>query len=334
MALRWAEIFLPESNHGLVDEIKNQFNIIDSYYSCDDNSGVLKLLLDAESAEPVFDYLEKRYGHRSGFRIVIVPVEAVIPRLKDDDQKLNEEEEKGSNESDRKRIYREELYEDIKSVASGNRTFYLMVSLASCVAAIGLLRGNVAIIIGAMVLAPLLGPNMGMAFAATLGDPNLAKKSFQTIISGSILTLLIAVSVGWFATVDLENPEIASRLQVDYSDIVLASASGAAGALSITAGVSGSLIGVMVAVALLPPLMVFGLLLGAGHIHQSLNAFLIFATNIVCLNISAVMMFLFQGIRPNYWWEAARAKKQTRIAIAIWMTLLVVLVFLMSLNTE
>ncbi len=331
MALRWAEIFFPERNPELLDEIKNQFSIIDSYYSCDDGSGKLKLLLEAETAEPVFDYLEKRYGRRSGFRIVIVPVEAVIPRLKDDADSDNEGL-KTPNEIDSKRIYREELYEDIKSVASSNRTFYLMVTLASAVAAIGLLRDNVAIIIGAMVLAPLLGPNMGMAFAATLGDPKLANKSFQSIVIGSALALFIAVCVGWFAPVDLENPEIASRMQVSYADIVLASASGAAGALSFTAGVSGSLIGVMVAVALLPPLMVFGLLLGAGHIHESINAFLLFATNIVCLNISGVVMFLFQGIRPNSWWEATRAKKQTRIAIIVWISLLAVLVLLIRIN--
>lgn len=138
--------------------------------------------------------------------------------------------------------------------------------------------------------------------------------------------------IGWFAPVDLENPEIASRMQVSYADIVLASASGAAGALSFTAGVSGFLIGVMVAVALLPPLMVFGLLLGAGHIHESINAFLLFATNIVCLNISGVVMFLFQGIRPNSWWEATRAKKQTRIAIIVWISLLAVLVLLIRIN--
>jgi uncharacterized hydrophobic protein (TIGR00341 family) len=202
------------------------------------------------------------------------------------------------------------------------------------VAAIGLLRGNVAIIIGAMVLAPLLGPNMGMAFAATLGDPKLAKKSLTTNVSGSALALFIAVCIGWFATVDLNNPEIVSRMDVGYGDIVLASASGAAGALSFTAGVSASLIGVMVAVALLPPLMVFGLLLGDGHFYESINAFLMLATNIVCLNVSAVVMFLFQGIRPNKWWEAERARKQTKIAITVWMVLLILLMLLIQFNSD
>lgn len=331
MALRLAEIFLPEENNALLEEIKRQYNIIDSYYACGDGGGELKLLLEAETAEPVFDFLEKRYGHMAGFRIIVVAVEAVIPRLKDDEE-TEKPKTKIPTKIGSKRIYREELYEDIKSIASGSRTFYLMVFLASCVAAIGLLRGNVAIIIGAMVLAPLLGPNMGMAFAATLGDPKLAKKSLTTNIGGSALALFIAVCIGWFAAVDLNHPEIVSRMDVSYADIVLASASGAAGALSFTAGVSASLIGVMVAVALLPPLMVFGLLLGGGFYSDSIHAFLILATNIVCLNISAVVMFLFQGIRPNKWWEAERAKKQTRIAIAFWLFLLLILMLLIKIT--
>jgi uncharacterized membrane protein len=88
----------------------------------------------------------------------------------------------------------------------------------------------------------------------------------------------------------------------------------------------------MVAVALLPPLTVFGLLLGGGFYSESINAFLILATNIVCLNISAVVMFLIQGIRPNRWWEAKRARKQTKIAIAVWMFLLMLLMLLIKLN--
>jgi uncharacterized hydrophobic protein (TIGR00341 family) len=132
--------------------------------------------------------------------------------------------------------------------------------------------------------------------------------------------------------VDITNPEIASRLQVSYADFILALASGAAGALSFTSGVPGSLIGVMVAVALLPPLMVFGLLVGDGQFQTSLNALLLLATNVVCVNIAGVAMFLYQGVRPNRWWEAEKAKKQTRIAIAIWMAMLVVLTILIHVE--
>ncbi|MGD9103808.1 MAG: TIGR00341 family protein, partial [Desulfobacterales bacterium] len=191
---------------------------------------------------------------------------------------------------------------------------------------------NVAIIIGAMVIAPLLGPNMGIALAATLGDSALAKRSLKTILTGVVVAMIIAIALGWFAEVDITNPEIASRLQVSYADFILALASGAAGALSFTSGVPGSLIGVMVAVALLPPLMVFGLLVGDGQFQTSLNALLLLATNVVCVNIAGVAMFLYQGVRPNRWWEAEKAKKQTRIAIAIWMAMLVVLTILIHVE--
>lgn len=331
MALRLAHIYLPKDSSGFLDDLKEKFNIIEHYEIEEKNMKEIKLLLDAEMTEPVLDFIENHYGLQEGFRVIVTPVEAVIPRLKVE-QKPEIDEENQKTEAEAKRIYREELYEDIKSVSSGGRTFILMLILSAFVAAIGLLRANVAIIIGAMVIAPLLGPNMGMALAAALGDSALAKRSLKTNFAGIAIAVTIAIALGWFATVDVTNPEIASRLQVSYADFVLALASGAAGALSFTSGVSGSLIGVMVAVALLPPLMVFGLLVGDGQFQASLNALLLLMTNVVCVNISGVAMFLYQGVRPHSWWEAKKAKKQTRIAIAVWMVLLAMLTILIHLE--
>ena len=331
MALRLAHIYLPKDSSGFLDDLKEKFNIIEHYEIEEKNMKEIKLLLDAEMTEPVLDFIENHYGLQEGFRVIVTPVEAVIPRLKVE-QKPEIDEENQKTEAEAKRIYREELYEDIKSVSSGGRTFILMLILSAFVAAIGLLRANVAIIIGAMVIAPLLGPNMGMALAAALGDSALAKRSLKTNFAGIAIAVTIAIALGWFATVDVTNPEIASRLQVSYADFVLALASAAAGALSFTSGVSGSLIGVMVAVALLPPLMVFGLLVGDGQFQTSLNALLLLMTNVVCVNISGVAMFLYQGVRPHSWWEAKKAKKQTRIAIAVWMVLLAMLTILIHLE--
>ena len=331
MALRLAHIYLPKDSSGFLDDLKEKFNIIEHYEIEEKNMKEIKLLLDAEMTEPVLDFIENHYGLQEGFRVIVTPVEAVIPRLKVE-QKPEIDEENQKTEAEAKRIYREELYEDIKSVSSGGRTFILMLILSAFVAAIGLLRANVAIIIGAMVIAPLLGPNMGMALAAALGDSALAKRSLKTNFAGIAIAVTIAIALGWFATVDVTNPEIASRLQVSYADFVLALASGAAGALSFTSGVSGSLIGVMVAVALLPPLMVFGLLVGDGQFQTSLNALLLLMTNVVCVNIAGVAMFLYQGVRPHSWWEAKKAKKQTRIAIAVWMVLLAMLTILIHLE--
>ena len=103
-------------------------------------------------------------------------------------------------------------------------------------------------------------------------------------------------------------------------------ASGAAGVLAFTTGVSATLIGVMVAVALLPPLTVSGLLLGAGHVHDSFFAFLLLMTNIICINLSGIITFWFRGISPRTWWEADKAKKSTRKALVSWTVTLGLLI--------
>jgi uncharacterized membrane protein len=81
----------------------------------------------------------------------------------------------------------------------------------------------------------------------------------------------------------------------------------------------------MVAVALLPPLITLGILIGAGHWDMALGALLLLLINLICINLAGVMTFLARGIRPLTWWEADRAKKATRKAIAIWTFLLLML---------
>jgi hypothetical protein len=94
---------------------------------------------------------------------------------------------------------------------------------------------------------------------------------------------------------------------VGLGDIAVALASGCAGALAFTTGVSATLIGVMVAVALLPPLVTFGLLLGGGNLDLATGALSLFLMNLICVNLAGVATFLVQGIRPASWWEKDQA---------------------------
>jgi uncharacterized membrane protein len=139
------------------------------------------------------------------------------------------------------------------------------------------------------------------------------------------------VIIGALMHVDPALPEVASRTRAGLGDISVALASGCAGALAFTTGVSAALIGVMVAVALLPPLVTFGLLLGGGHPALAMGALSLFLVNLFCVNLAGVTTFLVQGIRPATWWEKNRATKATRIAIALWAVLLAVLVGLILL---
>lgn len=299
-----------------------------------DGSVCLHVLLAAEQTEGFMDALEQRYAADEGFRVVLFPVEATLPRLDDTAEERTGDQETRDRPSERPslRISREELYAEITDGITFTRVFVALVVLSSIVAAIGLLRDNVAVVIGAMVIAPLLGPNVGLALATTLGDFDLGRKALRTNVLGVSIALALAIAAGLVLDVDPTVGEIASRTEIHLSDVVLALASGSAGVLAVTTGVATALIGVMVAVALLPPLVVLGLLLGSGAYALALGALMLLLTNLICVNLAGVTTFLVQGVRPRTWWEATRAKKATRIAIGLWSFLLLVLVAVVYLS--
>lgn len=200
-----------------------------------------------------------------------------------------------------------------------------MTVLSAVVAVVGLVRGDVAVVIGAMVIAPLLGPNVAMALATTLGDTDLLRRALATNLAGIAAAFVLAVVAGVLFPVGPDLPAIASRTSTGFGDVLLALAAGMAGTLAFTRGRSGAVIGVMVAVALVPPVVVCGMLLGQGEAHLAFRAFLLVAANVICINLAGVVTFLAQGVRPRSWWEAEKARKSVRKAIAIWTVLLAVL---------
>ena len=290
---------------------------------------LIRILLDAEQSETVLDLLEKRYTGAEGNRVVILGVEATLPRAEPEPAATPEQSH--SDERPPERIGREELYEDIKNGARLSRVYMAMVVLSTIVAAIGLYYNSVAIIIGAMVIAPLLGPNMALSFGTTLGDLSLLRHALLTALAGVTAVTALSVVFGVLLQANPASPEIASRSAVGLGDIAVALASGSAGALAFTTGVSETLIGVMVAVSLLPPLVTCGLLLGGGHTALAAGALSLFLMNLICVNLAGVTTFWVQGIKPTSWWEKDRAVKATRIAIALSVALLALLVGMIML---
>jgi uncharacterized hydrophobic protein (TIGR00341 family) len=214
------------------------------------------------------------------------------------------------------------------------KVFIIMVALSSIVAAIGLLRSNVAVIIGAMVIAPLIGPNMALSLATTLGDIGLTRNALKTSIAGILTALILSILIGFVFTINPAAPEMASRTVVGIGDIVLALSAGSAGALAFTTGLPTILIGVIIAVSLLPPLVSCGMLFGAGYWDSAFNAMILLIINVICINLAGVLTFLLQGIKPVTWWEADKAKKATRRAIVIWVSLLLILLIIIILSQK
>jgi uncharacterized hydrophobic protein (TIGR00341 family) len=206
------------------------------------------------------------------------------------------------------------------------------VFLSTIVAAIGLIENNVAVVIGAMVIAPLLGPNIALSLGTTLGDLNLMKKSIQTLLTGIFFSIFLSILFGVFWPSDFTSHELMSRTDMTLSAAFLALASGAAAALSLTTGLSGVLVGVMVAVALLPPATTAGIMLGSGNIELATGAGLLLAINVVCLNLASKIVFLLKGIHPRTWVEKEQAKLAMFSYILGWIVSLFALIFLMYLR--
>lgn len=154
------------------------------------------------------------------------------------------------------------------------------MALSTVVAAIGLIENNVAVVIGAMVIAPLLGPNLALSLGISLGDLALMKKAVFTSAAGVSLAFALSALMGLVLPLEEYSDELMARTDVGVSSAILALASGAAAALSLTTGLSSVLVGVMVAVALLPPAATLGIMVGQGERDLALGAGLLLMVNI------------------------------------------------------
>ena len=222
-------------------------------------------------------------------------------------------------------VSREEVYANIADGAKLHRHYLTLVVLAAIVAGVGLTNDNTAAVIGAMVVAPLLGPNMAIALGIVLGDLALVRRALVTTGAGFALTLIFAVFLGLALGADPTTPELASRTQVGIWDVALALAAGCAGALAFTSGAPTYLTGVMVAVALLPPTVACGMLLSSGNWAGAANALLLAASNVTAVTLAAILTFAWRGMRPRNWWLAERARSSARNGIVTFVGLLVLL---------
>ena len=335
--LRKIEIVLPIDETDKLNEILKNYEVLDKYkISFLEDKALYLITLNVENSGPLLDELEKKLAFAEGFRLNMMEVEATIPAVKMEEDKDEEEDEAISSDTGEddpeeknnstKGLSRQELYADISDSINLNSNYILMCILSAIVASSGVMLDNVAVIVGAMVIAPLLGPNVGMALASTLGDMELGKKALKASIAGAAAAVIVALIAGLILNPDSWPHEVLSRTSVGWGDITLALASGSAGTLAFTTGTSGAVIGVMIAVALMPPLVVVGILLGAGEFVMAGGALLLFTSNIICINLAGVITFIYQGIRPLNWWEEKKAETTRRYSLILWMILLTLLI--------
>jgi len=322
MALRLLEAHLPKDMTKTAEQALEEAGAQEIWAEPGGPMGsVVSAVVGAGRTGIAIDLLHARLANVAGFRVLVLPLDAVVPRPP-------AREAEGRREAARSSlaVSREEVYASVTDGAQLSSTYLALSVLAATVAAIGLTTNNTAAVIGAMVVAPLLGPNVGVALGFTLGDGVLLREAARSSVLGFLAAYATSLVLGLGLEADPNVPELAARTRLGLSDMILALAAGAAGTLAYTTGAPAYLVGVMVAVALLPPTVASGLLLGEGLFEEALGGFLLVIANVTALTLAAMATFLWKGMRPRNWWQEEQAKASARWGLVVFVALFAALV--------
>ncbi len=217
-----------------------------------------------------------------------------------------------------------EVREELIADAQPGTNYFVMIILSSIIATLGLLLDSPAVVIGAMLVAPLMSPILGFSMGIVLGEVRLIRTSLESVLKGFIASVVVALLIGLLSPFKEMTPEILSRTQPTLLDLFIALASGMAGAYAISRkDVSAALPGVAIAAALAPPLSAVGVGVATGNAQVAGGALLLFATNIITISLAGVIIFTLLGIHPLN--VEAETKRRVRRGI-IGMTFLVFLI--------
>ena len=278
-------------------------------------SRTITFLVAPDAQQPLLDELQNACNKLDDWQIAIMPVDAVV-------MKSGKQTDGDDAQS------REELLDEISRGAQLKPTYFALVFVSAIVAGLGMIASNVAAIIGAMVIAPLLAPVLASILGVSLGDRKLIARAAIASAIGISIALATGVLMGFLLSPDLGEPELTRRGAVGFVDVALALAAGIAAALSITAGVSSALVGVMVAVALLPPATAIGIFAGSGSLAMAMGGALLLAVNLSALFLSGQIVFFLRGIKPRTWYMRKKAEQSFKVSILAWGFLMLALLFL------
>ena len=203
---------------------------------------------------------------------------------------------------------RTEIIEIIRQAATPGFDYFFLVILSGSIATIGLINDSPAVIIGAMLVAPLMSPILGVGLGSITADTSLTRNSAAALIRGALLSILLSVLITLsniylpFAPSLMDIPnEILSRTQPTPNDLIVAMAGGLAAAYSLSQPhLSAALPGVAIATALMPPLATIGIGMALGRWDIAGGATLLFLTNSVTIAFAATLVFFLEGFVPKF----------------------------------
>ncbi len=231
----------------------------------------------------------------------------------------------------------EGLFVDVGNTRAKLSQFWMLLVLSATIAAGGVIGDATPAVIGAMIVAPLATPIYGVALATSIGAPTRLRSAFLLLTAGIAVNILIGVLVGLFATQRMPldaNPQILGRTAPTILDLVVATATGIAGAFALTRrDVSNILAGVAIAISLVPVLAVVGITLGAGRLDLAWGALILFLTNVAAILIAGTLVFTAAGYQQEAAEIDRRVARRARLIIVAFVVALLVPLTAASIRT-
>jgi uncharacterized hydrophobic protein (TIGR00271 family) len=189
--------------------------------------------------------------------------------------------------------------------------YLFMSAMSAGIAILGLLLSSPAVVIGAMLLSPLMGPIIGLGFALATGDYLWIRQASRSLLVGIVLSVLLCAVIVMLSPLQTITPEIASRTRPNLFDLGVALFSALAGAYAMIRGREGTIVGVAIATALMPPLAVVGFGLATLNWTVFSGSLLLFFTNLMTIALTAALMARLYGFSTRL------SKKQTHVQTAL-----------------
>jgi uncharacterized hydrophobic protein (TIGR00341 family) len=316
--MRLVQVLIPEGKRegilAALDEEGIDYAVFDEV-GRGDFEAMAQFPVPPSGVEPVMERLTAA-GVREDAYTIVLPTETVVS------QRLSELVERFPG----LRISREELYARAQDLAPANSTFFAFLILSTVIATTGLLLDSAATIIGAMVVAPLMGPAISASVGTILDDREMAARGVRLQVAGLVAAILTAAFMGWLLQqtilvspgLDIRTiPQITERTSPNFLSLFLAVGSGLAGAISIMRGSGSTLVGVAIAVALVPPAATSGLGVAFGNPGVAVAGAVLVLVNLLAINLSALVLFYWAGFRPldAAQFEGVRSSLFSRIAV-------------------
>ncbi len=218
---------------------------------------------------------------------------------------------------------RRDVYVKLRENAAPDFDYTVLITLSAAIAALGLILNSPAVVIGAMLVAPLMSPIVASGMALILGDARFLRFALGSALRGAIIAIFVGFIVGLLPG-DNMTAEVLARTQPSLIDLGVALFSGLAGAFALSYWeAAGALPGVAIAAALVPPLASVGISFAEGDWRKGLGALLLFATNYITIALAGAFVFGVFGFRPNRTAKSSRSVRLNSARIAL-VTFLIV----------